>query len=748
MGTFVENINKLANDLTVGFIAGVQNAQESTTTAIEQAAIATAMATVCTDIYDQFDDKYLGPKATAPTVDNDGNALAYGALYFDTTQNFMKVWSNAGWINAGSSVNGTTERYTYHATAGQTVFAATYEAGYIDVFLNGSKLENGVDFTAVTSTNITLAVGANVDDVVDIICYAVFELSTAPTKDVVAYTVSTVGDLASVPSSYTTAIVKDLDRGGTFIWSSTGTANGGTVFAGATGYWNRQYSGAINVKWFGVISGGIINTQASMQLAWDYAYANDCQVDIDAGKYLVDTITFPPALPADTRGNAFKVVGAGAGNAFVINPPQNACTFIGSGNAPVLHYVNRLSPTINTGGAWNVSGIRFQANSSSAPAVLLDMIGEYSYFGECEIYQAGDGDGLEIDYFLKANIERINIINKHYVSPVGTTRVGAGVRIKSGASGGIPTLKKITSRGFLSAYIIGENAYSTHNMSGLKMEQCECSTVGTGIDIRPYTLKATLDTCYFEGIEATHIKDQGTMTLITGGMHYGNIDATNVIYYDGNYGTYGNTFIGNYLETNCDGDTLISINGNYNKTLKANYLLYAGTTATNVTGIKIYGIYPNIDISGNAFLPRGNWLGTGTKKISKQYTEPLLGFIQAQNGSDFSCDTLVGAISYMSGQSTITESSITGNLLTLVDGVNFFDIAPTTVKSINQIIATGDTSQPITFNVTNANTTFTNSAYLKLAGGTSFTGIGMITFMVIKTGASYYAYETSRANYV
>jgi hypothetical protein len=88
------------------------------------------------------------------------------------------------------------------------------------------------------------------NDVVDIICYAVFELSTAPTKDVVAYTVSTVADLASVPSSYTTAIVKDLNRGGTFIWSSTGTANGGTVFAGATGFWHRQYSGAIQAKWF------------------------------------------------------------------------------------------------------------------------------------------------------------------------------------------------------------------------------------------------------------------------------------------------------------------------------------------------------------------------------------------------------------------------------------------------------------------------------------------------------------------
>jgi hypothetical protein len=261
--TNIAAINNASSN--IGLMTNIYNNMDDINNAEENANIAIAMAEVCTSTYDQFDDRYLGPKATPPLVDNDGNALVYGTLYFDTTQNFMKVWSNAGWINAGSSVNGTTERYTYHATAGQTVFAATYEAGYIDVFLNGSKLENGVDFTAVTATNITLTSPAALNDVVDIICYAVFELSTAPTKDVVAYTVSTVADLVSVPSSYTTAIVKDLNRGGTFIWSSTGTANGGTVFAGATGFWNRQYSGAVNVKWFGAKGDGATDDLTAMQ---------------------------------------------------------------------------------------------------------------------------------------------------------------------------------------------------------------------------------------------------------------------------------------------------------------------------------------------------------------------------------------------------------------------------------------------------------------------------------------------------
>ena len=40
---------------------------------------------------DSFDDTYLGPKSSDPTVDNDGDALTAGDLYFNTTSNIMRV---------------------------------------------------------------------------------------------------------------------------------------------------------------------------------------------------------------------------------------------------------------------------------------------------------------------------------------------------------------------------------------------------------------------------------------------------------------------------------------------------------------------------------------------------------------------------------------------------------------------------------------------------------------------------------
>ena len=50
---------------------------------------------------DSFDDRYLGAKANNPTLDNDGNALLDGALYFNTTSNIMRVYDlgNTTWLD-------------------------------------------------------------------------------------------------------------------------------------------------------------------------------------------------------------------------------------------------------------------------------------------------------------------------------------------------------------------------------------------------------------------------------------------------------------------------------------------------------------------------------------------------------------------------------------------------------------------------------------------------------------------------
>jgi hypothetical protein len=50
--------------------------------------------------YDNFDDRYLGQKSSNPSVDNDGNALLTGALYFNTVDNAMRVYTGSVWVDA------------------------------------------------------------------------------------------------------------------------------------------------------------------------------------------------------------------------------------------------------------------------------------------------------------------------------------------------------------------------------------------------------------------------------------------------------------------------------------------------------------------------------------------------------------------------------------------------------------------------------------------------------------------------
>ena len=77
----------LGNTLWVQFGGTAQAAAEAAQAAAELAL-------------DTFDDIFLGAKASDPTLDNDGNALATGAIYYNTAQNRLKVWSGSAWGNA------------------------------------------------------------------------------------------------------------------------------------------------------------------------------------------------------------------------------------------------------------------------------------------------------------------------------------------------------------------------------------------------------------------------------------------------------------------------------------------------------------------------------------------------------------------------------------------------------------------------------------------------------------------------
>jgi len=116
-----------------------------------QAAAETAQTAAETAL-DTFDDRYLGAKSSDPTLDNDGNALIDGALYFNTTDNVTKVYDlgNTVWV-------------LLKLTSNDQAKVNTIEANISNVNAVGSNISN-VNAVANNETNIN-AVNANKNNI-------------------------------------------------------------------------------------------------------------------------------------------------------------------------------------------------------------------------------------------------------------------------------------------------------------------------------------------------------------------------------------------------------------------------------------------------------------------------------------------------------------------------------------------------------------------------------------------------------
>jgi hypothetical protein len=188
-------------------------------TVAADAATASAAATAAAASYDSFDDRYLGAKSSAPSVDNDGNALVAGAIYWNTSTGAMQVWNAVGstWGNITSAATSTRWRKT--VSGGETTLngaddstvSLAYTVGYEQVYLNGVLLVRGQDYTASSGTSITgLSPALAASDVVEVLSWTPYSVANALTTTIVdakgdllvATADNTVGRLAVGTNNY------------------------------------------------------------------------------------------------------------------------------------------------------------------------------------------------------------------------------------------------------------------------------------------------------------------------------------------------------------------------------------------------------------------------------------------------------------------------------------------------------------------------------------------------------------------
>ena len=180
------------------------------------ATAAAASAAAAATSYDNFDDRYLGAKSSAPTLDNDGNALITGALYWNSVDNAMYAWSGSAWGSISSTA--AIFRYKFIAAGGETSVSGTdangltlsYIAGKEQVYLNGVLLVRGTDYTATTGTSLTALAALTASDIVEIITFTAFDVATSIANSLftakgdilVATAASTPGKLALGTDTY------------------------------------------------------------------------------------------------------------------------------------------------------------------------------------------------------------------------------------------------------------------------------------------------------------------------------------------------------------------------------------------------------------------------------------------------------------------------------------------------------------------------------------------------------------------
>jgi hypothetical protein len=230
------------------------NASTSASNAASSASAASTSASNAAASYDSFDDRYLGPKSSAPSVDNDGNSLLTGALYWDTVVNQIRVWSGTAWVNVNASASNTRTAIT--ATAGQTVLTvAAYTPGTntMVVYVNGVKL-NASEYTETNSTTVTVTTGLALNDEVEVFSYRVNEIGTLGASSV------------------------------TFTQTGTGaTARNAQV----------KLQETVSVKDFGAIGNGVANDTSAIQAAINYAAPLGVSVFVPAGTYKITALTLP-----------------------------------------------------------------------------------------------------------------------------------------------------------------------------------------------------------------------------------------------------------------------------------------------------------------------------------------------------------------------------------------------------------------------------------------------------------------------
>lgn len=363
--------------------------------------------------------------------------------------------------------------------------------------------------------------------------------------------------------------------GRTAVETSTGVTPSSYQYPPGHAFRYMSASVITNVLAYNYLSNVTTAVQSAMNVAWSSQIPCYCP----GGGYLIDGLTMPGA--AAFRYRSFEMHGDGVGEIFA-RTLQGGTIFQGTGNTPAITYTPD-SPNTGNGQAL-IYGMRFEWNSNTYVLNFGSLYGQ-SYLHDIAVYQGGIGGGIQCQLSNTTEFNRIYIINRDWnTAGLGLARVGIGLNTTQSINTGLSMFRKITSRGFLTAYNIGNGTTSAYVN---KFEHCECSVVRNGFIINANTSGTVIDSCYLEGGDGgTAITDNGNYTKVLNTLSFAgwikHIDSTNG-------GLYGSRYDGNILSAGSVASCILidiastGASGGPGKSATNNMLTYSGSGTANFT---------------------------------------------------------------------------------------------------------------------------------------------------------------------
>jgi len=337
--------------------------------------------------FDSFDDRYLGQKSSGPTLDNDGNALVAGTLYFNTTSDAMFVYEGSAWVAAYASLSGALLQTNNLSDLNSAGTARTNlgvdAAGTVNYSLptSSASVLGGIK----VGTNLSIASGV---------------LSSTDTN-----TTYTVGDGGLTAKNFTTTLKTKLD--------------GIETSADVTDTTNVSSAGAL------MTSGGTLTGNLSLgdNDKAQFGAGNDLQIyhdSIGGNSYIQDVGTGNLYIDA---ANNLQLRSAADSSLFA--------SFAAGGNAQLYHAGSTKLATTSTGinvtGSVTCDGLTVQNDNLNLSSSYIDFSGSISTPATAAaIFRPADNTLA----FSTANTERMRITSSGNVG-IGTSSPAYNLDVNS-----------------------------------------------------------------------------------------------------------------------------------------------------------------------------------------------------------------------------------------------------------------------------------------------------------------------------